>query len=320
MIALSIPKTTVHPRKRGASLGWTGRLHCGTKELMIAPGALIGCPELRTGTEHRPQFVSSSYFCGPTMLLRLLPFLILVAGCAAPDTTGTKLIGHGGLGPGGEHPMNSEASVMSALEMGLDGVELDVQMTADGVLIAYHDLEMGGENPCIGPVHTHDWPEMKDCTHEGVAIPRLDMLLRKALAEHPHAEFTLDVKLNTRQDWNFYIQQVALVIRDLNRDPTIHGHMAVECMATDFLLHLRNFDPAIPLFYYCAEAGPGMRTALANGFQGLTMDVDLITREQAQDLKEHHLQLTVFDVSGWFSRRRAAELKPDRIQVDGGTP
>lgn len=250
------------------------------------------------------------------MDLRLLPFLFFAAGCAAPDTTGIKLIGHGGLGHGGEHPMNSEASVMGALELGLDGVELDVQMTADGVLIAYHDLEMSGPGPCTGPVHMHDWPEIKDCTNQGAAIPRSADLLRKALTEHPHAEFTFDVKLNTRQDWNFYIRQVAVVIRELNRDPTIHGHIVVECMATDFLLHLKNMDPSIPLFYYCAEAGPGMRTALEHGFQGLTMDVDRISTEEAEELRSNHLQLTVFDVSGWFSKHRAVDLQPDRIQID----
>lgn len=250
------------------------------------------------------------------MDLRILPFLFLVAGCAAPDTAGIKLIGHGGLGPGGEHPMNSEASVMGALALGLDGVELDVQMTANGVLIAYHDLEMGGTTPCTGPVHTHDWPEIKDCTNEGAAIPRLDMLLRKALAEHPNAEFTFDVKLNTKQDWNYYIQQVAVVIRDLNRDPTIHGHIVVECMATDFLLHVKQLDPSIPLFFYCSDAELGLRTAHERGFQGLTMDVDRITGEQASELRQHDLQLTVFDVSGWLSRRRAVELRPERVQID----
>ncbi|MBL7950902.1 MAG: hypothetical protein JNM62_04225 [Flavobacteriales bacterium] len=250
------------------------------------------------------------------MDLRILPFLFLVAGCAAPDTTGIKMVGHGGLGHGGAYPMNSAASVMGALALGLDGVELDVQMTADGVLVAYHDLEMSGTGPCTGPVHAHDWPEIEDCTPDGTAIPRLQHLLQVALAAHPQAEFTFDVKLNTKQDWNFYIQQVALVISELNKDPLLKGHLIVECMAVDFLLQLKRMDPSIPLFYYCAEAEPGLRTALEHGFQGLTMDVDRITNAEAQAVNAAHLQLTVFDVAGRMSLRQAVELGAQRIQVD----
>ena len=246
----------------------------------------------------------------------MLPLLFVVASCSAPDTTGIKLIGHGGLGPGGEHPMNSEASVMGALALGLDGVELDVQMTADGVLVAYHDLEMSGDGSCTGAVHTHNWPVIQNCTKDGVSMPQVTELLRKALATHPQAEFTFDVKLNTKQDWHFYIQQVALVISELNKDPMIHGHIVVECMATDFLLQVKRFDPSIPLFLYCAEAGPGMRSALKEGFQGLTMDVDRISPEEARELETQGLQLTVFDVSGRFSLGRAVDLGPDRIQID----
>jgi glycerophosphoryl diester phosphodiesterase len=50
------------------------------------------------------------------------------------------LIGHRGVR--GSLPENSLAAFEAALEAGLDGVELDVQRSADGVLVVYHDFEM----------------------------------------------------------------------------------------------------------------------------------------------------------------------------------
>ena len=51
-----------------------------------------------------------------------------------------RLLGHRGSPE--EHPENTMASYRAALESGLDGVELDVQRTLDGVLVIRHDFHL----------------------------------------------------------------------------------------------------------------------------------------------------------------------------------
>lgn len=47
-------------------------------------------------------------------------------------------------GASGEEPENSLAAFRRALELGSDGVELDVHATADGGFVVYHDTELDG--------------------------------------------------------------------------------------------------------------------------------------------------------------------------------
>jgi glycerophosphoryl diester phosphodiesterase len=46
-----------------------------------------------------------------------------------------------------ERPENTLAAFRRALELGADAIELDVHLTADGVLVVHHDAILGGEPP-----------------------------------------------------------------------------------------------------------------------------------------------------------------------------
>lgn len=52
-----------------------------------------------------------------------------------------EVIAHRGLPR--EHPENSLPGFLAALALGVDGIELDVQLTSDGVPVVHHDPELG---------------------------------------------------------------------------------------------------------------------------------------------------------------------------------
>ena len=58
----------------------------------------------------------------------------------------TLVIAH--RGASAEEPENSLAAFRLALEQGADGIELDVHVTADGVIIVFHDAELDGRQIC----------------------------------------------------------------------------------------------------------------------------------------------------------------------------
>jgi glycerophosphoryl diester phosphodiesterase len=65
-------------------------------------------------------------------------------------------IGHAGMGfsslvnPFNPLPENSMASLQKAMELGADGVEVDVQLTADSVLVLYHDKRLDSKTATKG--------------------------------------------------------------------------------------------------------------------------------------------------------------------------
>ncbi len=93
-----------------------------------------------------------------------------------------KVIGHGGMGIAHNYPMNTFPSVMRALSLGADGEEIDVQMTIDGVLVAYHDYDMSKRSTASGQIYNQSWSEISGATYlkslyTDYAVMRLDSLI-----------------------------------------------------------------------------------------------------------------------------------------------
>lgn len=72
------------------------------------------------------------------------------------------------------HPENSLPAILLALEMGAQGVEIDVHATADGVLVVHHDPDLRGR----GPIRQMSAAQLKTAElAPGVPVPFLDEVL-----------------------------------------------------------------------------------------------------------------------------------------------
>jgi len=74
------------------------------------------------------------------------------------------VIGH--RGASGHAPEHTFASWDIALEFGVDYIEQDLQMTADGVLVVMHDDSLdrtASGTGCRGAVRKHTWAEIRTC-------------------------------------------------------------------------------------------------------------------------------------------------------------
>ncbi len=75
-------------------------------------------------------------------------------------------IGHRGTGvtrPGHPFPENSLSSFREAMRQGADGIELDVEITADGGLIVMHDDMLDRTTTCSGCVSAYTLGEARAC-------------------------------------------------------------------------------------------------------------------------------------------------------------
>lgn len=241
----------------------------------------------------------------------LLLIVVLSLGCSAPDTTGVLLIGHGGQGADGPNPMNSREALLGGLADGFDGIEMDVQMTADGVLVAYHEQYLQGA--CNGLVNAHTWEQLRTCDGRMV---RIDSLLNNALRSYPAAEFTLDVKLFAAGEWTAYLDTFSAAIADLAG--TLHGGrpLLVECQVEEFLQRIGQRSDAVHRFHYATEAASGIAQARSMNCTGITVHLDGITEDEAAEARAAGLELTLFGIGGQRTLRKALRLQPDRIQSD----
>ncbi|HQV74960.1 MAG TPA: glycerophosphodiester phosphodiesterase family protein [Flavobacteriales bacterium] len=234
--------------------------------------------------------------------------------CTAPDTTGVRMIGHGGSGAGSDLPMNSREALLGGLQQGFDGIEMDLQLTADGILVAYHDDELSGVAPCSGLVNSRTWTELRQCSQFSRPLVRVDSLLFEAQAQYPSAEFTLDVKLFAAGDWWPYMEAFSDAIIAL--DQGLNAPLLIECQTTDFLKLMRRKAPDASLFYYATDPENGILEAKDLGCTGITMTNGNITAAQMEQAHAEGLSVTLFGVDGNWGLRRAVAKKPDRIQSD----
>ena len=89
-------------------------------------------------------------------------------------------------------PENTVASFDSAVQLGYRYLETDVHPTADGVLVAFHDVTLqriAGDSRAIAEV---GWDELSEIGFDGHFIPRMDDLLER----FPHARFNIDPKVD----------------------------------------------------------------------------------------------------------------------------
>jgi glycerophosphoryl diester phosphodiesterase len=77
-----------------------------------------------------------------------------------------------------EHPENTLASFSSAIELGVDVIECDVHLSADGQLAVIHDQTLERTTNGTGPVGIRTMAELKELdAGGGERIPRLDEVL-----------------------------------------------------------------------------------------------------------------------------------------------
>jgi glycerophosphoryl diester phosphodiesterase len=232
-----------------------------------------------------------------TLLLALF-----IAGCAqAPRTApyGTRTVGHGGMGPDHELPMNSKEAVKACLATGRNGVEVDVQMTSDGVLVCYHAQDLSELTNCSGLVNAHTWAEIGSCSYSHgehrLLVTPLDSVLRM-FGRSGREVLTLDCKLFAAGDWSAFLDRFAMA---LSFNKTHFGRLPelnVECQVTEFLDRVKRSSLDKRVFLYATEFESGSSTALTKGYDGITISNDLISSAQIQQAQEGGLQVALFGI------------------------
>lgn len=92
----------------------------------------------------------------------------------------TMILGHRGAPR--EAPENTMRALRLAVEQGADGVELDVQPSADGVGVVIHDLTLERTTDAAGEVAALPWARIAGARSGGEPVPRIEEAVEWAAA------------------------------------------------------------------------------------------------------------------------------------------
>jgi len=216
-------------------------------------------------------------------------------------------LGHGGMGTRSWHDLNTESSFITAKEKGADGTEMDVQLTSDGVLVAFHDDRIG-EAKCPDHIAQHTYAQLKVCDRELMKVEEVLALNWKA-----GSVFSLDVKLHGA-DSAHQVVLVQHIVALKVRYPQFR--ILVESTLLDFLLLAKEYGSTDGLYLYAADADAALTTCLSHGFEGISIRHELITAQQIAACHAQGIRVMVWGTGTRWDNHQAALKSPDLMQSD----
>ena len=286
------------------------------------------------------------YFC--MRKFRLLPVaslaLFLIASLTACTTTKPVanpqlvVLGHAGSGfftpisPFNFRPPSSWRGIRRALLRGADGVEIDLQMSRDSVVMLYHDQHLQDGSTGTGCVSEHTAAEITQLRYKG-GFP-YDLIQK----EHPITFDTLLARLNRRPTFPFLHldlheddqclppgrqhEQVPLLVRQIART-LARNHVPLDKVlfitqegATVRLARAAMPGVRIGLEIASDEFAFGLKVAKTEKVHTVVLDADRVTPEQSAQAHAAGLKVVVFGGRSPKDLRRVLKTQPDEIEVD----
>jgi glycerophosphoryl diester phosphodiesterase len=153
-------------------------------------------------------------------------------------------------------PENTMAAFLLAVQYGAEGIELDVQMTADGHVVVCHDRTLDRTTTGNGPVSAHTLKEILRLDagsyfapdFAGERVPTLREVFQN-IADH----MLINIELKTIiRSWNALSEKVVSLVRELK---TVR-RVLVSSFSPMALRHVRSLAPEIPVGLILAPTEP----------------------------------------------------------------
>ncbi len=229
-------------------------------------------------------------------------------------------LGHSGMGVGRVYPPDSYESVLNCLATGADGTEINVQMTKDCVLVAFHDEDLSTTTNMQGMINSYRWEELKDAYYNTYPYMEYRLLqfdnFFEKLDNRENYFFTFDCKLYSTENSTVFFQKFSTALITLIEKYNLEENITIESGSTDFLLLLQQKKPDYKLFFYPQSFDEGLEVVQQNNFEGITIDWDEITREQVETAHDLGIYIAVWNTHTKQDNINAVRKNPDFIQSD----
>jgi glycerophosphoryl diester phosphodiesterase len=211
---------------------------------------------------------------------------------------------YGHRGAPATHPENTLGSFAAAIESGADGLELDVQASADDVPVVLHDRDLERTTNGAGPVDRTAFAAVRTLdAGNGERIPTLAKVLELA---GDRAYFDIELKQAGIE---------AAVLAELERHP--RARWAISSFDWTGLERCRALAPDAELWPLATRVSPGLlQVALRIGARAVSLWSHAYNRESAARLHDAGLEVVVWTVNDADGARRARALGATGLCTD----
>lgn len=174
------------------------------------------------------------------------------------------------------YPENTLSSFAAGVDMGADGIETDVQMSKDGVLMIYHDDTMDEKTGFQGSIADYTYEELRAARVKNEKYGREDCLMtfEDFLKYFGWRDLTFAIELK--------VTGIAKPVIDMMRKYNVIDKSIITSFKYDALVECREYDPTVRLgWLYVGMTGKTLdKLAAIGAYQACP---------KAQDIKKEHL-------------------------------
>ncbi len=268
-----------------------------------------------------------------------LATLCLLSACVkvAPPAGAPKVlnIGHGGSGflslmfPFNPYAASSMSGIINALENGAAGVEVDLQITADSVLILFHDMELDNLTALSGCVAMAQSADVVGTPYrcgfpydlfQKDSVVTFQQWLQYAVALNPIPHLHIDIHAYTTCATDPYHNADALVEKMVEQLAQVNyptGKIIVTCSNPDLLLHTARLNPLLILSHEETESfDRGLDIVTQHNFPYLTIKASLLTSEHVVQANAQGIKVITFGRKSRNGIARVVNMGPHVYQSD----
>lgn len=252
-------------------------------------------------------------------LLCVIPFLLIACKKEFPDVR-TEVLGHAGeslFKSKSKFPPNTLKSVELAIAEGADGVEVDVQMTADNVLVCYHDLELDENTEATGCINELNWSDLQyvKVYKSDYSIPQLEEIMTQTIDQGK--KLFLDVKhLNSCTgefiDYDQFNASLDLLLA--NRSVEVRERLVVNCRDIQLFQHL--VDTSVQRSLESEQVAGSIDLIEDQDLDMLTIRLDELSESDRSTLDMLDISVSIYNLKSRTEIKRALQLDPEFVITD----
>jgi glycerophosphoryl diester phosphodiesterase len=199
-------------------------------------------------------------------------------------------------------PENSWQTIELAHQLGADLIEVDVQISRDGVLFLRHNYSLPDGRWC----RDLDWPTLSEVRIDGHPFPKLEDILE--WAKQNHARLSLDLKGGFGIGERLYPSVLAM----LERMGMIESVLLLDWNHIRLLQAKKSFPKVATRALFRGKPVNLLEVVLASQADAVSLSYDLICQEDVDQMRTHGIAVAMVEM--WQPDfLRAVELDVDIV-------
>lgn len=256
-------------------------------------------------------------------LIFAVTFLLVFQSCKKEELVKIEVWGHGatGLSRNDEFPENSLPAIKKAwYHYGVDGIELDIQLSKDGTLWLFHDEFLEAKTTGEGCINSLEDDYLEQVSYRDVQGFYRDVKLIRlddALGHMPmKVQVMLDIKTyNFCTEQSIDESQLFSALEQLDDEWGEKITFYYVSKRGDILLELKDRDYK-NIFVEKESYADAIQFALNYNFEGIILKSGSVSELEVKEAQDAGLKVMLFEFRSISGVKNAAAKKPDYLLSD----